>query len=88
MSPTGWSPSRPRTPASPPSPTRPPGLQEALDDAGIWVRRDDTGAWESEIRRLLEPAEWRLAAKRARARAAELNPGEELAEWVDAIEQL
>ncbi|MFC7330830.1 glycosyltransferase family 4 protein [Marinactinospora rubrisoli] len=65
-----------------------PGLKEALGEAGTWVRRTDLSGWEREIRRLLEPGEWRLASKKAKARSAELDPGEELAEWVRMVESL
>ncbi|WP_431870783.1 glycosyltransferase [Nocardiopsis eucommiae] len=65
-----------------------PGLKEALGDAGVWADRRRLDEWEAHIRRLMETAEWRLAAKKARARAAELDPGEELSAWVDAIESL
>ncbi|RCV53459.1 glycosyltransferase family 4 protein [Marinitenerispora sediminis] len=65
-----------------------PGLREALGDAGTWMRRNDLAGWEQEIRRLLEPSEWRLASKRARERSAELDPREELAAWVRAVESL
>lgn len=65
-----------------------PGLREALGGAGVWAKRGDLAAWESQMRRLLEPAEWRLASKCARARAAELTPREELAAWVRAVESL
>jgi glycosyltransferase involved in cell wall biosynthesis len=65
-----------------------PGLREALGSAGTWAVRRKLDAWEAEIRRLLQPAAWRTASAAAHARAAELDPREELAAWVDAIESL
>lgn len=65
-----------------------PGLRESLGSAGVFVDRRNLEGWEREIRRLLAPAEWRRAAKQARARSAELDPREELAAWVTAVESL
>lgn len=63
-----------------------PGLREALGDAGAFVDRDDTDGWERELRRLLTPRGWSNASKAAAARAAELDPTAELAEWLTAVE--
>ena len=65
-----------------------PGLREALGDAAVFLSRRELGRWESAIRSLLDPAEWRLASKRALARSAELDPQKELTQWVEAIESL
>ncbi|MFJ7895876.1 glycosyltransferase family 4 protein [Streptomyces anthocyanicus] len=68
-------------------PTR--GLCESLGDAGIYIDRSDVGAWQSTLERLLgDPAEYRLAAKRARARSAELDPASDLQTWCDAVEEV
>lgn len=67
-------------------PTR--GLCESLGDAGIYVDRTDVDAWQVVLERLLrDPAEYRLAAKRARARSAELDPASDLQTWCDAVEE-
>lgn len=63
-----------------------PGLKESLGDAGTFVDRDDIDGWEQEIRRLLKTRSWQAASKKAKARAAELDPAEDLAAWVKAVE--
>ncbi|MFD7861865.1 glycosyltransferase family 4 protein [Streptomyces sp. NPDC059783] len=68
------------------SPT--PGLCESLGDAGIFVDRSDIDGYEAVLRRLLQPAEYRLASKRAKARSAELDPTVELAAWCETVEGL
>ncbi|MFE9382381.1 glycosyltransferase family 4 protein [Streptomyces sp. NPDC007025] len=66
-----------------------PGLCESLGEAGIFVDRNDLDGYEAVLRRLLgDPAEYRLAAKRARARSRELDPAAELAAWCDTVEAL
>jgi hypothetical protein len=65
-----------------------PGLCESLGEAGIFVDRSDLDGYEAVLRKLLQPAEYRLASKRARARSAELDPTDELAAWCDAVEAL
>ncbi|MFD7705712.1 glycosyltransferase family 4 protein [Streptomyces sp. NPDC059786] len=68
-------------------PTR--GLCESLGDAGIFADRGDDDAWQALLERLLrDPAEYRLASKRARARSAELDPAADLQAWCAAIEEL
>ena len=67
-------------------PTR--GLREALDGAGTFVDRDDVAGWERQIRRLLDPAEYRRAAARARRRADDLDPAADLARWCAAVDDL
>lgn len=65
-----------------------PGLAESLGEAGVFVDRGDLAGWEAVLRKLADPAEYRLASKRAKARSAELDPTEELAAWCDAVEAL
>lgn len=65
-----------------------PGLCESLGEAGVYVDRNDIDGYEAVLRKLLTPPEYRLASKRARARAAELDPTAELASWCDAVEAL
>ncbi|MFE9886873.1 glycosyltransferase family 4 protein [Streptomyces scopuliridis] len=65
-----------------------PGLCESLGEAGVFVDRNDIAGYEAVIRKLLTPAEYRLASKRAKTRSAELDPMGELADWCEAIEAL
>jgi glycosyltransferase involved in cell wall biosynthesis len=65
-----------------------PGLCESLGEASVFVDRNDVAGYEAVLRKLLAPAEYRLASKRARARSAELDPTAELAAWCDAVEAL
>ncbi|MGP4114654.1 glycosyltransferase family 4 protein [Streptomyces sp. 4N509B] len=65
-----------------------PGLQESLGDAGIFVDRGDLDGWERELRRLADADEWQAASTAAAKRSAELDPREELAAWVAAVESL
>lgn len=65
-----------------------PGLCESLGEAGVFVDRNDLDSYEAVLRKLMQPAEYRLASKRARARSAELDPTDELAAWCDAVESL
>lgn len=65
-----------------------PGLCESLGEAGIFVDRNDIDGYEAVLRKLLTPAEYRLASKKSLARSAELDPTVELAAWCDAVESL
>lgn len=65
-----------------------PGLRESLGDAGVFCDRDDLDAWEQTLRRLLDGRRWKAASRKARARAAELDPAEDLARWCDEVETL
>lgn len=64
------------------------GLCESLGEAGVFVDRNDVDGYEAVLRKLLQPGEYRLAVKRARARSAELDPTDELAAWCEAVEAL
>ncbi|MEU0937578.1 glycosyltransferase family 4 protein [Embleya sp. NPDC005971] len=68
------------------SPT--PGLHEALGSAGIFADPADIDAWETALRGLDDPAAWRTASRRALARSAELDPTEDLAAFVTAVEAM
>ncbi|MFE3202254.1 glycosyltransferase family 4 protein [Embleya sp. NPDC059237] len=68
------------------SPT--PGLREALGGAGAFADPADVDAWETELRRLEEPAAWEAASARALARSAELDPTADLEVFVNAVEAL
>ena len=66
-----------------------PGLCESLSEAGIFVDLHDVDGYEQVLRKLLSnPAEYRLAVKRAKARSAELDPAPDLAAWCEAVEAL
>jgi len=65
-----------------------PGLCESLGEAGIFVDRNDVAGYEAVLRTLEDPAEYRLASKRCRARSKELDPTAELAAWCTAVEAL
>ncbi|MFF7147463.1 glycosyltransferase family 4 protein [Streptomyces griseoaurantiacus] len=65
-----------------------PGLCESLGEAGIFVDREDLAGYEAVLRKLMAPAEYRLASKRARARSVELDPAADLAAWCAAVESL
>ena len=62
-----------------------PGLRESLADAGTFIDRGDVDAWEAAIRRLYDDED---AFTRARKRAGELDPVDELDAWVTAVEGL
>ncbi|GHD70141.1 glycosyl transferase family 1 [Streptomyces mirabilis] len=66
-----------------------PGLCESLGEAGIYADRNDADGWQALLERLLkDPAEYRLASKRARARSAELDPTADLDAWCDTVEEV
>lgn len=65
-----------------------PGLCESLGEAGVFVDREDIAGYEAVLRKLMAPAEYKLASKRAKVRSAELDPAVDLAAWCDAVEAL
>jgi len=66
-----------------------PGLCESLGEAGVFVDLHDVDGYEAVLRKLLStPAEYRLVAKRAKVRSAELDPVPDLAAWCEAVEAL
>ncbi len=65
-----------------------PGLCESLGEAGIFVDRHDVAGYEAVLRKLLTPAEYRLASKRAKARSVELDPSADLDAWCSTVEGL
>lgn len=64
------------------------GLRENLDNAGIFVDRDDVDGWVQALRGLSRAAAYKTASARALARAADLAPGPDLDQWCDAVEQV
>lgn len=65
-----------------------PGLLESLGSAGIFADRRNVDDWVATIRRLDDPDEWQAASERSLARAAELDPGPQLAKFAEAVEAL
>jgi glycosyltransferase involved in cell wall biosynthesis len=65
-----------------------PGLKESLGEAGIFCDRRKTDAWEQAITTLLKPRAYAAASKKAKARAVELDPTEDLNRWCDEMESL
>lgn len=65
-----------------------PGLTESLGDAGIFCDRKNIDAWEQAINGLLKPRAYAAAGKRAKARAAELDPAADLERWCASMELL
>jgi glycosyltransferase involved in cell wall biosynthesis len=68
--------------------SRTPGLIEALGEQGTCIDRGDVDAWEAELRKVLSPRGYGAAVKRAKAIAAALTTDEDLAGWVDELEQV
>jgi hypothetical protein len=68
------------------SPT--PGLRESLGSAGFFAPHGDVDAWERELRALLDGRRWRAASRRALARAAQIDPAEDLDRWCAAVEDI
>jgi glycosyltransferase involved in cell wall biosynthesis len=65
-----------------------PGLTESLGQAGIFANRRDIDAWEAAINSLLKPRNYAAASKKAKGRAAELDPAADLERWIAAMETL
>lgn len=63
-----------------------PGLRESLGAAGTFCDRDDIDAWERALRWLLDGRHWRPASRKAKVRAAELDPAEDLDRWCHEVE--
>jgi glycosyltransferase involved in cell wall biosynthesis len=65
------------------------GLKESLGDAGIFVDRNDIYEWARTIKRLLTDAEaYEKASDLAVDRSLDLDPTDDLARWVKAVETL
>jgi glycosyltransferase involved in cell wall biosynthesis len=65
-----------------------PGLVESLGEAGIFADRDDPDAWVQALRALDDSDRYLAASQRSRARAAELDPTDDLIRWCEEIEAL
>lgn len=64
-----------------------PGLVESLGAAGTFCDRADLDGWEQAVRRLLGRP-WGVASRKASARAAELDPSQDITRWCEAVEAL
>jgi len=64
------------------------GLRESLGGAGTFADRGDLDAWESAVRLLLDKRRWNGASRRAKKRAAELDPAADLERWCLAVQEL
>lgn len=65
-----------------------PGLLESLGEAGIFCDRRKIDDWQTAITGLLKPRTYAAASKRAKARAAALDPVDDLERWCGAMEEL
>lgn len=64
------------------------GLTESLGPAGIFQDRNTVDAWQKAIEALDDPAAYRAASRRAKARSKALDPTEDLNAWCDAVEEV
>lgn len=64
------------------------GLREAVGRAGIPMGRGHIDGWESALRGLAKTWFYDDISAQARARAAELDPTDDLNRWCDAVESL
>lgn len=65
-----------------------PGLKESLGSAGIFADRRKIDDWQAAIDALLKTRNYTAASKKAKARAAELDPAEDLERWCTEMETL
>jgi len=65
-----------------------PGLQENLGEAGIFVDREDLGGWRRALQTLAMPGPYKAASRRARQRAQQLRPDEDMARWCAEVERV
>jgi glycosyltransferase involved in cell wall biosynthesis len=64
------------------------GLTESLGPAGTFCDRDNVDVWQKAIEMLDDPAVYRAASRRAKARSKALDPGADLAAWCTAVEEV
>jgi glycosyltransferase involved in cell wall biosynthesis len=64
------------------------GLRESLGEAGTFADRGDLDTWETALKLLLDKRRWNGASRRAKKRAAELDPAADLERWCVAVEDL
>jgi glycosyltransferase involved in cell wall biosynthesis len=66
-----------------------PGLRESLDYAGTFCDWDDLDAWRHALMNLsYDPGAYAKASELAYNRSADLDPGEDIEAWIDAVERL
>jgi glycosyltransferase involved in cell wall biosynthesis len=66
-----------------------PGLRESLGHAGIFIPTDDLRLWEQTIASLLYDEDvYVRASQKAYSRSADLDPGQDIEAWIDAVERL
>lgn len=65
-----------------------PGLKESLGEAGIFLDRDNTAAWQAQIKKLKDKRSWNPASKKALKRSAELEAirKADLSRWTEFVE--
>ncbi|MFE4857380.1 glycosyltransferase family 4 protein [Streptomyces sp. NPDC056670] len=63
------------------------GLLESLADAGIFADRGHPEEWATAVEELDDPAAYRAASRKARARSKILDPAGDLAAWCEAVEE-
>ncbi|WP_458091708.1 glycosyltransferase family 4 protein [Streptomyces malaysiensis] len=64
------------------------GLTESLGPAGVFQDRSDVDAWVKALDALDDPAAYRAASRRSRARSRALDPTADLDAWCDAVEEV
>lgn len=65
-----------------------PGLRECVADGGLFAPVGDVDEFEARLRSLDDGRRWTALSKRAAKRAEQLDPGPQLARFVEAIEAL
>lgn len=65
-----------------------PGLRENLGEAGIFVDREDLDGWRRALQTLAMPGPHKAASRRARQRAQQLRPDEDMARWCAEVERV
>lgn len=65
-----------------------PGLKYSLGSGGVLLPPRAFGSWVQEIKKLDNPVAYERAEQKAQKRSQELDPTEDMARWVAAIEGL
>jgi glycosyltransferase involved in cell wall biosynthesis len=65
-----------------------PGLRECVGDAGLFAPVGDVDRFERQLRSLDDGRRWSAASRRSTKRAEQLDPGPQLARFVEAVEAL
>jgi glycosyltransferase involved in cell wall biosynthesis len=64
-----------------------PGLEESLSYAGIFLNREDYGAWEAAIRKLDDADEYQEQSELCLKRVKELDPAPQLDALADMVKR-